>query len=684
MDPKEFLLTLWRYKLAIGVCLILCLIGSVLALKRMKPIYEATAQILIVQNDPTLRNLFEDRVAEHAPSYARDSNPISTNSELLKTKPLLNATIRDVGLVDRKTGEPMAAGEFSQALKIQALKGTDLIRVSFQHPDPELAARVVNTLCQRFASENVENSRREASETLSFLEAQIAAIRKTLTRNDGELQHFKQANANFDIKVELESASLGLNQLNRMMGEAQIATRASRAQVQALSHKLGLDPEATLAVLTIGTHPTMARLQAQLVEARTKPILSSGLSPRHPDVQAARGQVSRLEELIRSEAQRIGGQTMRKLELGTLDPERERLSRMLIEEHVALIASEAKAAALGQEARRYRGLVERLPVIEQTLVKLNREREFNTETYKELLKRREQARVVHAMNIGNVRIVQPADTPRVPVKPNPRLTVMGAAAFGLMLGVGLALGLDALNDTLRDERRTRDVLGKVPLSGRLPIRRWLGPGREAPEVLLSDPLAPQELHEAYALLKLDLARSLGPRFRLLFAGVDAVDISTIVANLALSFAQNGRRVLLVDGNLREPTLHRIFPAEHDRGLKDLLAGEVSWEDAASKVEGLPLWVITADAGVQSPLDLLDSPRMWTLGETLGNFDVVLGLAPPVTRALDAVALSRLFGVLWLVLDQRKTTRKELARSLALLAEREQLIAGSLFVHGSAA
>jgi len=682
LEPKELLFTLWRYRLWAGLVFVMTVLATVVSIWRMTPIYEASARLLIVQSDPTLRNLFSDRVGEQDASYARESNPINTYSELLKVRPLLEATIEALNLIDPRTQAKHTHESLISAIKVTPLKGTDLIKVSYQNRDPELAARLINELCQRFAMENVERSREEARGTLGFLDEQIIAVRKDLEENDRNLESFKSSRRTFDIPTELTNASNNLNRIEGYARDNHVAVNESGGRIRMLSLKLGFSPEQALADIALSTHPTIQRLRNQLIEAQTNSLLTSGLSDDHPQIKALRAQIKRLEEAIADEATLIEGKLIERLNLPVLDPLHEQLGRELVEEQISLLSGEVRQAALDAQLQAYHNHARELPQKEQILAKLTRDREFNTQLYQLLLKRREQARIAQAMQVGNVRIVHPASTPTSPVKPNKKQGIIGAVLMGMMLAVGTAMAIDAFDDSLRHGDRAREILRDIPITGQITERRHAVAGyltRSIDDPLLSDPRFPPENHDAYALLRLNMVNALGPQLKLLLAGINQEEVSYYAANIAISFAKSGRRVLLIDGDLRTPSLHQFFELESPLGLRDMLSGEASWEDVASRVPGLPLWVIPSLQPEEHPLDLLDTPRLWALNQTLVNFDVVLGIAPGVKVVPDAVALAGLFNNFWLILHHKHDTRVDLRKGLELLAERGVPINGALFV-----
>lgn len=682
MEPKEFIFILWRYRLWAGLAFLITVAASVFAVWRMTPVYEATAKILIVQSDPTLRNLFEEKL-EDSVTFARDSNPINTSSELLKTNELLQATIREAGLRNPKTGEELDYREFSEDMKVTPLKGTDLIKVSYQHTNPVEAARVLNILCRRYAGDNVTSNRKEATETLRFLEAQITEVRGQLERNDQFLERFKTQNRTFDLNAELQHASEGVSRLEGAAQESRIAIHEAQGRVRLLSNKLQLSPDQALLDVAISSHPSIQRLQAELVTAQTNPILTSGLQEDHPQIVAARAQIKRLDEAVADEAALIAGRSVEPLMRRTLDPAHEKMARDLIDQQITLISARVRQAALDAQRKAYFDQIKRLPKTEQMLAKLSRDREFNTELYKLLLKRREQARIAQAMSIGNVRVIQEAEVPKAPIKPNKTQSLVAAIMVGMILAAGLSIGLDHFDDTLRNEARTRDALATIPITGRIPARSVVegtSRFRTDEEPLLNDPNVRAEAQDAYGLLRLDMVRRLGPQFKLMLAGVSMEEVAYYAANIALSFAQSGRRVLLVEGDMRNPTLHQYFSLDHSLDLRSLLTGEASWEDVATKVPHLPLWIIPTLESASSPLNLLDTPRLWALNQTISSFDVVLGIAPRVTAGPDVVALANLFNNLWLLLHHKEDVRADVSRSLSLLADHGLTVNGALFVN----
>lgn len=594
-----------------------------------------------------------------------------------KVTPLLRATITEAQLVHPRQSRLLEPDELAKEIRVTALKGTDLIRVSYQHPDPSEAARVVNILCKRFAEENIKRSRKEATETLEFLEAQNAQIKRQLERDEQALEAFKVTHRILDLKTDMTSASDDLGRLERLLRETELAIRKDQAHVRILSQKLDLSPDQALRDVAVSSHPTIQKLQAQLVEAQTNPILTSGVGEAHPEVRALRARIASLEELVVLEAGTIAGQQQARMRQVLLDPLREQLARELVTHQIDLVSAQVRRSVLEAQLKRHGGRVSTLSRAEQQFTKLSRERTISAELYQMFLKRREQARVAQAMEFGNVRIVQPAEVPRLPVKPNLPQSILASGILGLILASGGALAVDHFDDTLRNERRVRLLLGQIPLIGRLPRRRQPVGGA-------LDFHMPIEERDAYGLLHLGMIRGLGPQFKLLLAGLGESDAADYVANLAVGFAQQGRRVLLVEGDMRHPVLGRHFALEPSLGLRHLLTGEAAWADVATRVGDMSLWVVPATEREPDPFTLLNNPRLWALSQALANYDIVLGIAPGVTQAPDALAFSGLFDHFWLVLDLERDTETHLQRALALLAEMNMHPGGAIAIPSSEA
>jgi capsular exopolysaccharide synthesis family protein len=294
---------------------------------------------------------------------------------------------------------------------------------------------------------------------------------------------------------------------------------------------------------------------------------------------------------------------------------------------------------------------------------LVREAESNRAVYSQLLTREKELRVVANSRTNNVRVVDRAEIPQQPFTPNHRRDWVYALALGLALGLAIAFGIDYLDDTVKTpddiSRRLRlRFLGLVPSV----------PGERHP--LISGPV-PHDFGEAYRSIRTSLAAQLpGSAARVVAVGSSQPleGKTTTAVNIAMALAVSGARVLLIDADMRRPSVHKALRMANDRGLSQLLAGQARMREVVQRTHDPNLLAITAGRTPANPSELLASDRMRALlsGLETGPFDWIIIDTPPVLAVTDAVILAPLVHAVTFVIGAEMTRWRLAERAVETL------------------
>jgi capsular exopolysaccharide synthesis family protein len=512
---------------------------------------------------------------------------------------------------------------------------TNVVDIQFTAGDPLLAQRVANVLAASFQGVSMHSAQTLSRRRRGFVEEQLRTTDAMLVAALGQLSEFRRGVRSFSPRETYRTTEAGLADL-RLRRQALIAEKQTYDQMhRELREDRGREGAEQIAALAaspeVASNGGIVSLYAQLLRYQTaRDSVTTGRWSR----SATNPDVVQLDSLIATY--------------------RGRLVRAVEARSDALAA---QVAALDEVMAADAAAIAGLPDAEAEEMRLSREVETLQKLVDDLRRELQKARIDEAVEAGQVEIVDWALAPGIPVGTGTRRRLLFSLLMGLVLGGGGALALDRLNTRLTRREEAEAAL-QVPVTAVIPrlgepagegrrIRlpsRWLAGRGTAPGNAL---VAASDLQsagsQAYRKLRTHLLFSQGgapPRILMVTSPGASEGKTTVSANLATTFAQQGLRVVLVDSDLRRPRLHGVFGGVRSPGLTDLLQGEAGLEEALrpTAVEGLHL--LPAGRMVGHVSELLGSAAMARLlRELSARYEVVLLDTPPVLAAADAEILA---------------------------------------------
>lgn len=631
-------IVLKRWWILAGSLALMLVLGVVVTLLST-PIYRASATLQIDREAAQVVDMEGVLPAENLYSAQEF---YQTQYGLLKSRSLAQRVVASLGLADdplfveenRRTpaGQAKAAGrkpaetadlrrravdQFLNNLKVTPSVNSRLVTISYDSPDPALAQAVVNSITETFIASNLERRFEASSYARKFLEERIEQLRERLEQSerelvayaaDAEIINIQSANANNDASSNRGRSliSASLETLNASLAKAQTDRIAAEERWRAAQASSGLGLSEVLA------SPTIQRLRQQRAEAVAKrQELLERFQPEYPSVKQAAAQIAELDRQLAAEAQDV--------------------RRSLRGQYESAAAAEQ---ALRAEIGRLKGEAIDLDQRSIRYNILQRELDTNRTLYDGLLQRYREIGIAGGVGTNNVSVVDRAEQPVKPVAPRPLINLALAGLLGLMVGAGVVFILEFLDESLKTPIDIENKLG-LPLLGSIPLL----PTAAALAQAERDPRS--GFSEAYHSVRsaLQFARAGGaPRTLLVTSAQPGEGKSTSALAIARAFARMGKTVLLIDGDLRNPSMHRMLGATNRIGFSSVLTG-TSLAEAVQPTDQTHLSLLSSGPRPSSPADLLSSPALHNfLDRVSQSVDLVVIDGPPVMGLADATIL----------------------------------------------
>ena len=633
----------WRWLILGAVALGLA--AAIIVTLLTTPLYRAWVTMEV--NPPTVEVTSEQ--SRERQSIQDPYDVVATQVGLLTSKGVAERTAQELNLGNNpafvaQTGDASArlhraAATVQRGLKAEVPKEGQLIKFSFDSKSPQLAASVANGVAESFINSSLQRRYEASAYARKFLERQIVKTRGDLERSERSLVAYAQAQGIINTAIGADGKPAG-GDAGSLQGESLIALNKALADATArrvaaegaYRGALASGPTADVTASTQALRQQRAALQADYQQKLTF------MKAEHPDMVSLQAQITELDKQIAREGSQMTSS---------------RNNSLLQEYRGAMSAENAlrgKVAGLKGDVLDLRGRSIQYNI-------LQREVDTNRSLYDALLQRYKEIGVAGGIGAAPVSIVDRADAPATPYKPNLLLNLLLGVVGGLLAGVGAAVGLEVLNDTIKTREDVRSKLGLACLGA--------VPKTSARDAFVEDLKNPASVvSEAYSAVVAALRFSTEsgmPKVLLLTSSQPGEGKSSTALALAQNFARRGKNVLLVDSDLRKPA----FKTTSEKiGLTKLLTNDERIDQHIVETQHDNLRLLPSGPIPPNPADLLSTGRFRAiLAEASERFDLVLIDAPPTLGLADAPLLAATVGQVMFVVESGKTRTRAAIEAL---------------------
>jgi succinoglycan biosynthesis transport protein ExoP len=645
---------------------------------KVEPIYQATGRVEVDAETPQfVSDDHDDRFIPTDPAFLQTQVDVLSSDNLAwQTVQLLRLDLNPrfnpaAAPPTPSPGEPRVAAQarliriFEDNLHVELVRGSRIVRVSFDNPDPNLAAKVVNALVKNYIEYNFMTKYVATRQASGWMEQQLDELKAKVEKSQQALVDYERQNAIVNVSDKENIVEQRLATLSQDL----TAAENDLAQEESLVDLVKANPDR---VALLAQNELLVRLEEKEADAKTEYTDSlARYGPAFPKVVRLRDQLDAIQSMIAQERNRT-------------------VERIRRDYEASLAKKNILAAEVAQEKVEVGKLNQLL--IQHNILK--HEFETNQQLYDSLLKRLKDATVAAGFRATNIHIVDDALVPATPVRPKKLLNIAIGLIVGLILGITLAFVQEGLDNSVKNAEEMESLipvpsLAVIPSAeSLLPSESW-HPGRNGNSALKNGSVAlavfkrPGSVFaESCRSLCTSILHSTAPRppqVLLLTSTQPGEGKTSISLNLAVALAQRGNRVLLVDGDLRKPGFGSTLGLNGKDGLCGVLTGECAVEQALQSVPSIPnLWALPVGQRAPNPAELLSSTTMENLvRDWRGRFDHVVIDSPPLLMVTDATVLSRLVDGVILVVESGVTPRNACVRAYKILQNSDAKVLGTV-------
>ncbi|RPH81802.1 MAG: polysaccharide biosynthesis tyrosine autokinase [Nitrospiraceae bacterium] len=647
------------------------------------PLYEASARVKFDRTSTVAQQLIETMSFSNA-------NDLNSQTEFIRGFPVMERVAMELGQVPANvTPEDKRSATYlntvynlGQEIKTQREGDTNIIRITATSDQPETAEKTANSVANAYRLENIMTRNRLVMESRRFVEEQLAGLEQQLNTAEDALRAFREREGQVFLTDEARAALETFTKLEEQYIEVMRKRAEGERQISVLNQSDAVIGNQSGRIFTEDQYALLTILNQRLLDLiQERNTLLINYTTDHPQVREQQKKINNVK------------------------------AEMLLELRAKLKTLQDREAALLEQRDRYRNRYLQFPRAAIEMGRLERDVKVNADLLATLKGKLQELQIKSAERIEEVTIIAPAIMPSAPINaPNTALNLMVGSLMGVFLGIVIAFARESFDTSIGTIEGVEEFL-KVPVLGVIPQFDSKEMEEATRASLPADASASTIENFSKLICLIDPKSVLSESLRSLrtniqFASMDrkvksilftsaglGEGKSTCVTNLAITLAQEGQRVLLVDADLRRPIVHQRLGLDRAPGLADALVGSTSWRSHVRSATDLMLGPMGADRVMSTPG--LDNLHILTSGVEVGNpneflnmnkikvlvsemseeYDLVFFDTPPILPVTDAVAFSSRVDGTILVYQVGRIGRNALKRAKFLLDHAQANVMG---------
>ncbi|MBD5633942.1 MAG: polysaccharide biosynthesis tyrosine autokinase, partial [Candidatus Eremiobacteraeota bacterium] len=543
-----------------------------------------------------------------------------TYAELLQQSPVAEQVIKNLHL-------NMSVGDLLKHMLVRPVSDTAILALSVSWKDSVTSARIAN----EFASVFIDHERQlvggQADSAVTFLLKEMPAAEEHMRAAQSALEAYQEQTGIADLTSQTQNVLTSVSTLQSKQQAAELDARQYAAQLEAIEEQLGSTPQTVVGQRTVSSNPVAGTLQSQVQTLRFQ--LDSArkqYTDDYPTVIQLKSQLAEAERELKSQPSSVLS--------GTEDvpnPVYQQLTQQAATLQGQIAASNSQAQTLAEQVAEAQPKVQQLPSESRRIVDLQRSAKAAEGVYLALQQKYQDAVISKTTALSDVSVTQPADPAVYTVTPNVPFNLLLGIIVGLALAISAIFAAEFFDDRFRSEDDIKERLG-MPVLTMIPKIEAL----ESKDDWMK-PLAVEAFYQLVASLRYSSSR---PPRTIAFTSAEQGDgKSTVALNAAISMGQMKSRVLIIDADLRRPSMHEKLQLSNEKGLSDVLVGISSFDDAVRPTEHSGVSVLTSGRRAPNPVALLQSNAFdVVLKRATERFDYVVVDCPALRPVVDSVVL----------------------------------------------